>query len=378
MIKQDTQLKIPSIAQLEQELLADSTTADMELPADITQDANKVLMAAQVRHDVSTFARCLINVYGGWPFLPDMERRRILVALKKIQDNAHDGMTAGELFEHLSPIIAKFRDNHISIRFNDKFVRTSFGKPVRDVGKNLSLPNGVLSEMRGDVAVIAFKTLRMQNHRAEFEEVERKMDDLLAESSALIVDLRGNGGGNSRPTDKLAYRLYGANVPSAKRAFIRVTPDAAIVHGRKMHPEWLEFPRGDAPVLLTEDIGTDIPLFEHNKAGYRKPIYVLIDGETGSGAEMFCTRMKPHPYVKFVGDNTAGCEVYGDVGRVCLPGSHILFVFGCVYRELEQKNFELNGYAPDIRVPTGGDAFQVAMQDLAVTHMNANSKGHDK
>ena len=57
MITEEKKLKIPSIVELEQELLADSTTADMELPDDTNQDADRVLMAAQVRHDVSTFAR---------------------------------------------------------------------------------------------------------------------------------------------------------------------------------------------------------------------------------------------------------------------------------------------------------------------------------
>ena len=379
MIKTKRKFEMPSIAQLETELLGNSAVSDMELPADTTQDAMRTLTAAAVRRDVSVFARCLINVYGGWPFLSNVERRRVLVALKQIQDNAHDGMTAGELFEMLSSLISKFRDNHISVSFGDKFVRTSLGKPMRDVGENISLPTGVLAEMRGDVAVIAFKTLRMQNHRAEFEEVERKMDDLLEKSSALIVDLRGNGGGDNRLTNELAYRLYGAEMPSGKRVFVRATPDSAIVHKRKVfNPEWVEMNDGSGTICILDADKNPAKPFGSERPGYQKPIYVLTDRGTMSSAEMFITKVRQHPYLKLVGDNTRGGEVFGNVAYCYLPNTKIMFRFGCVYRELEHKNFELNGYAPDIRVPTGGDAYDVAIKDLTATRMKTNSKGHDK
>lgn len=56
-------------------------------------------------------------------------------------------------------------------------------------------------------------------------------------------------------------------------------------------------------------------------------------------------------------------EVFCDIGNVYLPGSKIKS-FGCVCRELEQENFELNGYAPDISVPDGKDAMDVAMNEI--------------
>ncbi|MDE6250348.1 MAG: hypothetical protein K2M34_01800 [Alphaproteobacteria bacterium] len=367
---------IPSIAQLEQELLAESAIADMELPDVIQQDAGRTLTATQVRHDVSAFARALINVYGGWPFLPDAARRQVLVALRRIQDNAHDNMTAGDLFDVLRPIIAQFADCHMCIMLDKQQARTNKRKPGRDVGKNIAGDDVVKLEMRGNVAVIAIRTLR--DYETYFKPLQAQVADMLTRSAALVVDLRGNGGGSSRATDKLAYNLYGAHVPMAKKVYIRATPDAAVVHGRKHHPDWLTLNDGLGTALWVDAGDNLCPVFESAQPGYRHPIYVLTDWRTMSSAEMFCTKIKPHPYVKFVGDNTRGGEVYGDVGHIYLPTSKIKFIFGCVYRELVQENFETNGYAPDILCDDGQDAFDVAMQDFAtrqISMVNLHNKG---
>ncbi len=369
--------KIPSISQLEQELLADSITTDLETPAETTQNAARKLTAAQVRHDVSTFARCLINVYGGWPFLPEIQKRNVLIALKKIQNNARDNMTSADLFNQLKPIVEQFSDNHMCLAMGKLHVHTAMAKRARpNVGANIAGDNVVKLEMRGDIAIIAISTIK--DYDTYFKPLENQVLDMLGKSSALVVDLRGNSGGNSRATDLLARRLYGAYVPSAKRGFIRATPDSAIVHAHKKKSTWLEMNDGSGTVLAFDDTEYMNAKFASEGPAYRKPIYILTDWRTMSSAEMFCTRMRPHPYVKFVGDNTRGGEVYGDVGQVILGESTIKFVFGCIYRELAQENFELNGYAPDIRVADGADAYDVAMQDLVAMRRLTNNKGHDK
>ena len=67
--------------------------------------------------------------------------------------------------------------------------------------------------------------------------------------------------------------------------------------------------------------------------------------------------------VKFVGDNSAGMEVYGDMAHAHLPNSNINISIGTKYRVLEINNFELHGYKPDIMCDDNQDAFQVALND---------------
>jgi len=73
--------------------------------------------------------------------------------------------------------------------------------------------------------------------------------------------------------------------------------------------------------------------------------------------------MNKHPYVKYVGDNSAGMEVYGYMGRVFTPNSRIKLAIGNVYRELEVENFELNGYKPNIPCNDLQDALDTAISD---------------
>ena len=376
MIKQDAQLKIPSIAQLEQELLADSTSSDMELPADTTQDAARTLTAAAVRHDVSTFARCLINVYGGWPFYDVFEKRKILTRLKKIYDTA-EGITAMDLFTELGNIIADMPDEHIILQFGKKRAKTKLGHKKVNVGKNKAGDLPLRMEPQGKTLLIAVGSVATNLIERYFQPSQTKAEAMINDSDALIVDLRGNGGGDGRPLSWLAYRLYGAHVRVARHVYIRATPDAKIVH-KNFVQYWQSIKYGEADFVEINSARHHNPDFEHDASGYHGPVYVLIDGDTCSAAEQFCLLMRHHPYVKFVGDNTRGCEVYGNTVAVYLPNSHIGFGVGSLYRELDLENFELNGYPPDIRVPDGRDAYDVAMQDLAATRMNATSKGYNK
>ena len=71
--------------------------------------------------------------------------------------------------------------------------------------------------------------------------------------------------------------------------------------------------------------------------------------------------------MKVVGDNTAGCEVYGYKSAALLPYTGIKVNVGNVYRTLEAGNIELKGYAPDIRVADGGDALAVAKAHFTKT-----------
>ena len=92
---------------------------------------------------------------------------------------------------------------------------------------------------------------------------------------------------------------------------------------------------------------------------------------------MFLLRMIHHPYVRVVGDNSAGMERFGNMGTGFLPVSNIIFSVGLNYRELEIDNFELHGYEPDIPCKDGQDAFEVAIGDLC-HNMVRNMDGIEK
>ncbi len=96
----------------------------------------------------------------------------------------------------------------------------------------------------------------------------------------------------------------------------------------------------------------------NRNTGYKKLVYILIDGKCDSSCETTVDGFERHPYVKLVGENTAGCLHFGNIGYVILPESKAQVQIPTQYNEYYDNRFiERKGIEPDIRVPNGKDAF---------------------
>ncbi|MBP3545416.1 MAG: hypothetical protein J6J82_03880 [Alphaproteobacteria bacterium] len=362
--------KIPTVREMEELLLRDSKTADLIDGRNAkSKSPDTKLTADQVRHEVSVFARVLINIYCGWPFHNEVLKRKILKTLVDIHRNTKD-MTSAELLEQLRPAIEIIPDNHINLRMlgYDMGVRTTLRKPRPNVGKNIASGKKFHTEQRSDIGIIAVPTLSgwTDDEQQIFEEQWRT---ILPRSEILIIDLRGNGGGNSKPLSDMAdYILGDENFPFARRQYIRNNPDANAV--KKLYRQSIgtkfNIKSTTDPIIYEDNSNDDIlPKFDATRAGFNGPIYILIDSGVMSSGELICTLLRNHPKAKFIGTNTRGGEVYGyNYAYILLPHSHIRFNVGCVYRELFTENFELNGYEPDIKCLDGTDAFAVVMAEI--------------
>ena len=361
---------IPTINEMEEFLLRDSKTEDLVDGRNAKSKApDTKLTTDQVQHDVSIFARVLINIYCGWPFHDEILKHKILKTLVNIHKNAHD-MTSAELLEQLRTAIEIIPDNHINLRMTGYGlgVRTALRKPRPNVGKNIASGKKFHTEQRGDVGIIAVPTLHEWTD-TERKTFEKQWHTILPQSKTLIIDLRGNGGGNSKPlSDMAVYILGDENFPFARRQYIRNNPDANAVKKIYEHVNGTKFNiKSTTDPIIYEDNsnGDTLPKFDTTRAGFNGPIYILIDGGVMSSGELICTLLRNHPKAKFVGTNTRGGEVYGyNYAYILLPHSHMRFNVGCVYRELFQENFELNGYTPDIKCTDGMDVFTVAMTEI--------------
>lgn len=354
--------KIPNINDMEK-LFLDASSGDDIFVVDnrhdflTTQDGNTHMSADDVRHDTAVFGRILINAYCGWPFHTEIVKRRALKELLNIYNNAAD-MTAREYFESLRPVISDIPDCHIMLRFQKDRIESRFRRTNPSVGKNIT-DAMIKTSVDNGIAIIGFAGMYRNDH---FQDILLAFDHDLKKSRALIIDLRGNSGGNSFYSDQFAYRLLGAKVASTKRIFVRKNPDARKLWGVDAPRKSAVDKNNDTDVSLLSQCDTSIKF--NSATGYNHPIYILTDCITMSAAEMFVARMKKHPLVKLVGENTAGGEVYGNLGFAALPHSRTMFAVGNDYRELEYPNFETNGFAPDIRVAPGDDAMRVAMADI--------------
>ena len=365
-------LKIPTIKNLEDALLKDSSLDDVRGGKPDAHVPEKRLTADDVQHDIAVLARYLIRVYVGWPVHSDIVKRKVLTRLTKLYKSAHD-MTASELFESLTAVIEQIPDNHISIRFNGVRAGTKSRRNHKDVGRNYAGKLPIKTELRKDgIAIIGFNTmLRTDEFRDAI--INFQTNDL-PKSKALIIDLRNNGGGSSRYSDDLADFLCGADIDSMKKTYVRTTPEAMKVQAAS-YPDapWSKIPASEKLQLWKTGKCFKID----KKKAYMKPIFILTDERTGSSAEMFLLRMVHHPMVTVIGDNSAGMEVYGNMCHGFLPHSNITVSVGMNYRILEYDNFELHGYQPKIKCKDGTNAMDVALSrigtDITKAMLNNNS-----
>ncbi|MCL2629811.1 MAG: S41 family peptidase [Alphaproteobacteria bacterium] len=357
-------MPFPSISNLEEKLLSLSDVSDVVVAGDgKVASGKKLLNSEEVKKEISIFSRILINGYCGWPFHSWFLKWSVLVKLNKLFKMNRNTSTE-DLFENLGEILKKIPDMHIAVRFAGKRI----GRPERrhiDVGKNLAGDDNYKIEKLGRLAVVAVRrqsgTLKW-THGTEFFDAARQA---IEDSDGVIIDVRGNGGGRSCPMDMLAKYLNGAVTPSNKRSFVRGTPEGKIIRGKNFggegHNNDDDLPND--PFVWTDYANKAYPKFQ----GIEKPVYILTDSISASAPEFFITKMSRHPYMTIVGENTNGCEIYGNVNYTVLPYSRIVFQVGMVHRELEVGNIECKGYAPDIRVPEGEDAFDYAVDDFMKT-----------
>ena len=359
------------ISELEQKFLAQSSSDDIHAkpPKQNIKIAEKLLSHISVQHDVAVFARVLINVYAGWPFHNEITRLRVLRRLDSIYENAST-MNVREFAKKLGGVLNCVPDNHIKVLSYDRSYGYKFDRKYVNVGKNLAAEKQVVTQMlANNVALIAFSGMFYDKSGAE---QLLNFKDKLQSSSALIIDLHGNSGGDGRYSDELAFFLCGNRVRSAKEIYVRTNSDAKKFLDTSMpYAKWRNIEMTSDPALYIKSTRIDCNL----TTGYNKPIYILTDCFTGSSAEMFCLRMVHHPYVNFVGDNTMGCEVYGNVGFGNLPESTIAYAIGTNYRVLEYDVFETQGLTPNIKCHDGENAFDVALRDFAVQNMSTKDYG---
>jgi C-terminal processing protease CtpA/Prc len=91
-----------------------------------------------------------------------------------------------------------------------------------------------------------------------------------------------------------------------------------------------------------------------------------MDGICGSSCESTINAFEWHSYVKMVGENTAGCVHFGNIGYILLPNSRIEVQIPTQYSEYFDHRFiEKVGISPDIKVPAGQDAYAAAKRIIS-------------
>lgn len=158
----------------------------------------------------------------------------------------------------------------------------------------------------------------------------------IADASALILDLRGNGGGSSDTGVLVSSYLFDAAPVHLTDRYTRST--------NRTEPVW------------TRPVASDL------RFGSAKPVYVLIDKETFSAAEDLAYALQALKRVTVVGERSKGGA---NGARGFKLAEHFLGSIPnrTTINPITRTNWQGTGITPDVAVPAG-DALAVA-QGLA-------------
>lgn len=249
---------------------------------------------------------------------PDMAERMVRAVRERQRIGAYDGINEARAFARTltSDLQAVSADKHLRVRFHPADdARPAMGPPLRNHGfeKTEILPGNI-----GYVEVSSF-----QGSGDAAAEAAAEAMSAVADTDALIVDLRRNGGGSPHTVAMLSSYLF--DQPT---------------HLNSLY--WRERNRTDEFWTTKEVRG--------KRFGQRKPVFVLVSRQTFSGAEEFSYNLKALKRATLVGETTGGGAHPGAVRRV-----HELFtVFvptGRAINPVTRGNWEGSGVAPDVEVP---------------------------
>lgn len=157
--------------------------------------------------------------------------------------------------------------------------------------------------------------------------------NLLAHTSAVIIDLRQNGGGWPEMVALLTTYLS----------------DQEVVHLNSLYSRQED---------KTQQFWT-LPYVPGSRFGGKKPIYILTSKRTFSAAEEFTYNLKQLKRATVIGETTSGGANPGD--WFSLTAHFAVFIpTGRAINPISQDNWEGSGVVPDIAVPQE-DAFDVAL-----------------
>ena len=342
----------------------------------------------ELKEDLDVLVYALTSAYAGKQFLPEGEYEKLISSLKGIEEIK----STSDFCKRVGEFFSKVSDRHLSAWLADQKCGDENGL-WKAPSRNSFKPKD--SKKFWDVSLVkkqgrtflTISVLKFVDHSdPRWSGFMDSLKKNVKRSDAIILDLRGNSGGDDSMGLVLAEYLSGQEVPwPYSPIWNSATPEAL-----QLELNWVERGRvsylpGKVPLYIQSRYDELLKKIEDSKSGklshyeekerpdrtfdptkgYPRPIYILMDQQCLSSCESTIDYFEHHPRVKRVGQNTGGYLHFGNVGDLFLPHSHFEVHLGTSYFAYKDGRFlEKKGIEPVIPVPESADAFDFAVQDF--------------
>ncbi len=262
---------------------------------------------------------------------PETAKKMEADVRNRVKNKEYDAIESAQEFAKklTGDLQAISKDKHINVRFSKNVipVRTQRDEPSAEEQANYSnfvkrINYGFekIERLQGNIGYVDLRGF--SDPKGGAETVSAAMT-FLANTDALIFDLRQNGGGDPEMVALISSYLFG---------------------DKPVHLNSLYWRKGDR----TEDFYTKPNLA--NKKFADKDVYVLTSKRTFSGAEEFSYNLKNLKRATIIGETTGGGAHPGDVFRL---SDHfgVFIPTGRAISPVTKSNWEGTGVEPDVKVP---------------------------
>jgi C-terminal processing protease CtpA/Prc len=352
--------------------------------------ADYVIEPAALAADLDLLAYALDRGYGGRRYVPEPAFQALRARLDALRAAP---LTVTAFCDALGDALWELPDAHTraSRRVGDGGSRTvcgarfkaaqrkpSVGKPYAAAEAARPWVADFLAVGHANFGVLAIH--RFPSHEDPVWGDYNRAVEEIASTDGILVDLRGNGGGDDSRGLHLASAILDA--PAAfdfARIRTRATPEAFTLYLNTVD----RGARGADGVLASwatgryaeatrdrdeaaggaeeERVREEPTRAEPGPNAFHGPVAVLVDSDCASSCETTLQALRKHPRARVFGERTGGYVNFGDVGSLTLPNSGVEVGIPTKYFEFpDGRIYDKTGFEPDVAVPAGQDAFDAA------------------
>ena len=373
--------------------------------SELREDNLHLISPEKQRFYLAFYAKAAYEHVGFEGFTPE-NQEKFKAQIEQIYASISSDRLQGEFLNELAEKTAKYiEDRHFEIGVGNKTFHGGEKAEPRSVGSNFfyskSKPAGYQSLGQGwseeggerfptweigtlkqgneDILVVSIPNLGFKNDYESWQDFIETFDNTYLpnkekwDEGRVILDVRGNRGGEDKPIDHVAKRLYGNMLNTYKRCEIKDTALSNYFlhqHGAYKPQNYERSGVKEEDLVVRSNFsGENRTLFDetstyypfNEQTGYNGRIDILLDRDVGSSAESAYTSFYHHKNVRYIGENTSGMQQYTQ-GTFPTPwgGGMRVAVTKLTYWDKEGENIEVKGHRPDINC-SGHDAFDVAL-----------------